>query len=174
METNREKISMAKFACAKFNAEQLKQIRLGIEDGVSVSVYASTNFDAEQMKQMRLALSTDISVYNAIEFAMDRTKGKILSAEMMRNIRNDILNKNINVSLYANPRFDNYQMKEIRLGLCNIGEKFIKYIDEKFDSEQLRQIRLGIESDIDVDVYANPDFNSDQMYEIRLGLMVTK
>ena len=44
------------------------------------------------------------------------------------------LNKNLDVSIYANPEFNEYQMKEIKKGL---------------------------ENNVDVSIYANPNFNWD-------------
>lgn len=168
-----EKPRMAEYACADFSAEQLKEIRLGIEDGVAVELYADTKFNAEQMKEMRLVLSSDPLVYNNIAYCLEhKSTGKLLSADMMRRIRIDMQYNEVDVKDYADPNFDSEQMREIRLGLYNVGKEFKKYISRDLDNEQLRQIRLGLENGVDVELYADPEFDSEQMKQIRIGLML--
>ena len=76
------------------------------------------------------------------------------------------------VSLYANPKFNVYEMQEIRSGLESglSIEQVSLYADERFDWDQMGQIRWGLEKGLDVRLYADPKFDSMQMRQIRYGL----
>ena len=75
----------------------------------------------------------------------------------------------VDVSWYANPKFDSMQMKQIRLGLESKLDVSI-YADPKFDSLQMEEIRLGLESGLDVSEYANLKYDTRQMRQIKKGL----
>lgn len=61
----------------------------------------------------------------------------------MAEIRRGLV-ENLDVSIYAKPEYDAYQMKEIHHGLVE---------------------------NLDVAIYAKPEYGWEQMKEIRLGLM---
>lgn len=67
-------------------------------------------------------------------------------------------------------------MQEIRLLLSNknISNEFIAlYIDPKFNSYELSQIRFGLEDNLtpeQIAIYAKPEFDYHQMYELRKSL----
>ncbi len=65
--------------------------------------------------------------------------------------------------------FNYEQMQEIRQGLKQ-GVDVSIYANPKFDDDQMRQIRKGLEKELDVSIYANPEFNWEQMEQIRLDL----
>lgn len=76
-------------------------------------------------------------------------------------IRNG-LESGVDVSVYANSKFDELQMMQIRFGLAdrlNVSE----YADPKFDGRQMREIRGGLKSGVDITVYADPKFDSFQI-----------
>ena len=75
--------------------------------------------------------------------------------------------------VYADPKFQFPQMFEIREGLVN-GVDVTKYADLKFSGDQMEQIRWGLEAGLDISKYADPKFSAGQMDEIRLGLENTK
>ena len=79
------------------------------------------------------------------------------------------LEDGLDISMYADPKFNREQMKEIRLGLKE-GLDVSKYADPKFDWEQMLETTLGLECGLDVSKYADPKFNKWQMKQIRLGL----
>ena len=81
------------------------------------------------------------------------------------------LEEGLDVSKYANPKFDFNQMAEIRKGLKQ-GIDISKYADPKFDWFQMEQIYEGLNQDLDISIYANPEFNWEQMREIRYGLQL--
>ena len=105
------------------------------------------------------------------------------------------LNSNINVNLYANPKFSASFMRNIKealllgfnldnIDLSLFNEEQFKYIcygledkldiswyaNPEFSDLQMEEIFLGLENNIDVSHYANPEFDWLQMKEIRLGL----
>lgn len=79
------------------------------------------------------------------------------------------LKSGIDVSQYADPRFDYAQMEEIREGLED-GFDVSWYADPKFDSDQMNAIRIGLICGVDVSAYADPKFKDSQMHQIRRGL----
>ena len=74
------------------------------------------------------------------------------------------------MSIYADPRFDSFQMQQIEYGL-EVGIDVSIYADPKFDSWQMSAIRGGLEDGLDVSIYAKPELSSEQMTEIRLNLL---
>lgn len=61
------------------NAEQMREIRLGMEKGVDTKQYSWPAYDAEQMKQLRLGLEKGFDITNY--------KNPHFSAEQMYNLR---------------------------------------------------------------------------------------
>lgn len=61
-------------------------------------------------------------------------------------------------------------MRQIKEGLES-GVDVSIYADPKFDSRQMWSIKLGLEGDLDVSIYADPKFDPLQMEQIRLGLV---
>lgn len=61
------------------------------------------------------------------------------------------------------------QKEEIRKGRRS-GVDVSVYADPKFDGWQMREIRKGLESGVDVGIYADPKVYGWRMLEIRLGL----
>lgn len=79
------------------------------------------------------------------------------------------IDKNLDISQYANPQFEWYHMEEIRLGL----EKRLdvtKYSNPKYNFFQMREIRIGLELGVDVSPYINSEFDDMQIRMIREGL----
>lgn len=79
------------------------------------------------------------------------------------------LEQGLDVSIYANPEFGYYQMKEILLGLEE-GLDVTVYAKEAFTAAQMEMIRIGLERGLDEKYYANPEFDVLQIGEIQLGL----
>lgn len=72
----------------------------------------------------------------------------------------------MDVSVYANPKFDGWQMAQIRWGLEE-GLDASVYADPRLDQYQMEQIRLGLGQGLDVSVYADPKFDEKKMFGIR-------
>lgn len=77
---------------------------------------------------------------------------------------------NANVAIYANTKYRDNQMRQIRFGLEK-GLDVSHYADPKFKWKQMCQIREGLESGVDVSIYADPKFSELQMNAIRIGLV---
>lgn len=94
------------------------------------------------------------------------------------------LESGIDVSKYADPKFSDEEMAEIRKELTNknleknqVSKKEKAHINkdvninfDSFDIGQQKQIKWGLESNIDVTKYANPKFDSYKMEQIRWKL----
>ena len=61
----------------------------------------------------------------------------------------DIMAKGLDISKYADPKFNDLQMWQIRQGL-EAGLDVSKYANPKFDYLQMEQIRLGLEAGLDI------------------------
>ena len=61
------------------------------------------------------------------------------------------------------------QMKEIREGLED-GLDVSIYADPKFDDYQMTELRLGLWHGIDASTYANPEYSALEMSEKRIEL----
>jgi len=59
------------------------------------------------------------------------------------------LEKNLNVSIYANPDFNESQMFEIRAGLKENLDVLL-YAKPEFDWKQMEQIRLDLKDNLDI------------------------
>ena len=107
------------------------------------------------------------------------------------------LENNLDVSIYANPRFSSFQMYTIRTGLeenldvsiyakecfdesqmlflkyalgdncCLDKEKILIFAKPEFDENQMGEISLGLQANIDTTIYANPRFDWKQMKAFR-------
>ena len=101
-------------------------------------------------------------IKNKKEIIKERTKKKM--NKMYNNLNVDNLMK---TEMFN--QFNEKQQEEIRLGLEKNIEVSI-YANSNFNFLQMRQIRLGLEKDLNVSIYAKSKFNSWQMEEIREGL----
>lgn len=148
---------------SKHNAEQMVEIRLGLESGVDVSLYGNPKFNHDQMKQIREGLENGLDVNDVTIYADPK-----FSKEQMFMIRLG-LEKDLNVSIYADPKYNYKQMAEIREGLKD-GLDVSAYADPKYDWEQMAAIYQGLKDGLDVSVYTDMKYDGDQMHELYLGL----
>lgn len=65
--------------------------------------------------------------------------------------------------------FNKSQLHTIKMGLWHDIDVSI-YANPKYDWKQMQEIRIGLQNGIDVSIYADPMYNSSQMYAIRKGL----
>ena len=92
-------------------------------------------------------------------------QGKI---NKMNKIYNNLSIENLIKTDWFN-QFDEYQQLEITEGLEDNLDVSI-YANSKFNSNQMWQIREGLEDSLDVSVYAIPEYHWTQMEQVRLGL----
>lgn len=78
------------------------------------------------------------------------------------------------VSIYAKPEFDEFQMEQIRTGFESglSVEQVSVYAKPEFNEYQMREIRCGFNEGLSIEqvsVYAKPEFTCVQMSEIESG-----
>ena len=79
------------------------------------------------------------------------------------------INRNIDISLFSNPKYDWRQMREIMKGIEDKLDVSI-YTSIDFNWEQMEQIRYGLMEGIDASKYAWKDYSVKQMSVIRSAL----
>lgn len=140
---------------------EIKEIVTGLKNGVDASKYANPAFGWREMQIIRLGLQQGIDVTGISDIKrMDRYQ--IL--EVQKGIKSGI-----DVTPYANHKYDHRQMEMIRIGLER-GLDVSQYTNLDLNGSQMEQIRLGLDENVDVALFNNPRFNSAQMEQIRLGL----
>ena len=72
----------------------------------------------------------------------------------------------VDISIYAKPEFDDWQMCQIRDGLEDNLDVSI-YAKIGFNWEQMNVIREGLKDNVDVSIYAKPEYSGEEMEEIR-------
>lgn len=127
----------------QLNIAQLNAIMRGIIDKVDVSIYYDPQFHASQMEFLEKCL---VNGEDVSKFA-----------------------KGVDISRYADPKYDNRQLSEIYAGICE-NLDVSRYDNEAFEAEQMWELRLGLKHGIDISVFNNPKFAFNQMDEIRQGL----
>ena len=102
-----QQLPLEKFAKLS-DHRRMREVRLGLEEGVDISPYAANEFDWLQREEIFEGLShrLDVSMYAYPDF----------DSRQMREIRLG-LESDIDVSRYAYPDCDWQEMREIRLSL---------------------------------------------------------
>ena len=103
------------YAKPGYDALQMKEIRLGLEDGIDVSYYTNPVLFCKEMEQIRKEL-LNRKQNNKSNDDFD-VEPKYYYSQLKEIFAG--LDNNINVSIYADPKFTSDQMREIRLGLEN-------------------------------------------------------
>ena len=85
----------------------------------------------------------------------------------------DGLQADLDVSWYANPKFDWQQMRDIKWGLEKKLDVSI-YANPEFNWSQMDEIRIGLYHEVDVSIYAKPEIDYWKMKKIRMGLINKK
>lgn len=104
----------------------------------------------------------------AAEDEMYEYDGKLFDWRQMNVIKAG-LNRGLDVSIYADPKFNEWHMYAILEGLEQGIDPSI-YANPEFSYPQMREIREGLVSGVDVNIYADPKYSWDQMAQIRKGL----
>lgn len=73
---------------------------------------------------------------------------------------------------YKKMGFNKQQLEQIKYGLKDglTDEQISIYANPEFDDGQMNEIRYGLSLGLDVSRYAKPEFKSDVMISIRIGL----
>ena len=85
------------------------------------------------------------------------------------------LEKDLDVSFYADPKFNLVQMREIKNLLeynkvKNTNLDVSKIAKARYSANQMYEIKAGLVNKIDTTIYENPELDSDQMQLIRIAL----
>ena len=62
------------------------------------------------------------------------------------------------------------QIQQVKAAAQHLSLIHIFFVNEGFDEYQLREIRLGIEHCVDITKYLLHEYTGDQMKQLRLGL----
>ena len=163
---------------------QLRQIQLGLREGVDVSFYAKPEYDWFQMEEIREGLKAglDVSVYAKpqvpYETMREIRKGMLsgialasymnLKAPVIRELRKARESK-VNILKYVSQGYDAQQLRQIRHALEQ-GVDLEEYLSKDYRAASLEQILIGLVHGVDVSLYAQPFYRWRQMREIRKGL----
>lgn len=141
-----------------FTKEQFRQIRLGEKHQVDVTKYWDIRLRAEQMKQLRLMLEDGVDIqhlgYASPDITVDKLeelrkthKGgyapnynwKLMNAGQMREIRLG-MEKGVQTTEYSWPAYGAEQMKQLRLGLQQEFD-ISGYKNPHFTAKQMYNLR---------------------------------
>lgn len=81
------------------------------------------------------------------------------------------LRNNFDVSIYARPEYNLWQMHQICDGLEHCRDVSL-YADPQFNEHQMEMINNGLRNGIDASIYADPRFDWRQMNVILRGLLI--
>lgn len=103
-----------------FDDWQMYEIRKGLEEGVDVTKYADPKLTDEEMAEIRKGFNVgDVEKNQTLEVKEENINKNIninsnsFSIGQQRQIEWGLENK-VDVSKYADPKFNSYQMEEIR------------------------------------------------------------
>ncbi len=136
----------------QYRGESLKEIRLGLQEGLDVSRYASLEYGWEQMREIRLGLEARVNtaIYEK----------PLYNARQMREIRLG-LEEGLDVSYYSSMVYSSREMRMRRRAIASVVSK-----DAHADVEQaLKGVGQGINTS---SVTAVPEMTKEE--QIRKGL----
>lgn len=148
------------YADREYDWFQMEQICLGLQDSVAIKQYAFKNYSHETMKQIRLAQHSFIDLQPYIQ--------KGFRGGELEKIRL-ALEENLDIDHWINEEYRKEQIMEIRLGLLQ-GLDVSIYGNDQYNWLQMKEIRTGLENRVDVSLYTNVWYTHQQMKEIRIGL----
>ncbi len=141
-----------------FTKEQFRQIRLGEKHRVDVTKYWDIRLSAEQMRQLRLMLEDGVDIqrlgYTSPEMAVEKLEElrlthkigyapnynwKLMNAGQMREIRLG-MEKGVKTTEYSWPAYNAEQMKQLRLGMQQ-GFDISGYKNPHFTAKQMYNLR---------------------------------
>ena len=160
----RASVPVSKYASLNFKAEQMHEVRLGLENGINVSFYCMPEaLTAKEMRLVRLCMMSGFQPTTSGAAVVAETKKFQMIAVARRYQYKD--------SIFRDFLFDGEQAEEICRGRKNgLHAELVLLVNPSFSSAQMREIRLGLEKGVDAESYSLADYSSAQMREIRLGL----
>lgn len=128
----------------------------------NVLLYLDDNYECEDCPSLEevytldMYLSHDIKDLDLSAFDYEQL------LEIHKGLKNDV-----DVRLYANPKYHWSRMEIIREVLEDYGIDVSKYVEAGFTENEIDEIREGLEAGIDVSAYADIFLHHDEMREIR-------
>ncbi|MCR5675216.1 MAG: FapA family protein [Lachnospiraceae bacterium] len=121
-----------KYINRQYRGESLKEIRLGVKEGLDVTRYASVDYSWEQMHEIRLGLEARVPT--------QYYEKPLYRAQQMREIRKG-LEKGLDVSYYTSMVYSSKEMRIRRLAMQKVMDQKSQ---EKSIDEALRDVGQGI------------------------------
>lgn len=128
----------------------------------NVLLYLDDNYECEDCPSLEevytldMYLSHDIKDIDLSVFDYEQL------LEIHKGLKNDV-----DVRLYANPKYHWSRMAIIREALEDYGIDVSKYVEAGFTENEIDEIREGLENGVDVSIYADIYLHHDEMREIR-------
>lgn len=145
---------------------QINNVLLYLDDGYECKDYNSSfisnteKYNAlSRIYILNMYLSHDIKDLDLNVFNYEQL------LEIYKGLKNDV-----DVKIYANPKYHWEDMSKIREELENCEIDISKYVGVGFSDNELYEIKKGLESGVDVSVYADINLTADEMYELRIKL----
>ena len=114
-----------------------------------------------------MKLMTSLSFDNLIEFYQNKHNTRFNNSRI--TALKCIFAKGVDISRYADPKYDHRQLSEIYAGICENLDVSL-YDHEAFDADQMWELRQGLKDGLDIIVYRDADYSNVHMSYIRQGL----
>lgn len=184
VEGQRENVDVSIYAHPEYLAIQMRQIRLGLSQGLLVAYYAKPDFDWFQMEEIRLGLAHGVNVSSyakpeisyavmrqlrlGLEQGIDLASFEGFAPGILREVRLALVD-HVDLRTYIRLGYVEEQLAQIRL--AKKAELSIdRYLHLSLRGASICEIRLGLEQGLDVSLYASEEMSWQQMREVRLGL----
>ena len=168
-------MDISKYNNLNYNFAQMKQIRLGLKEGLDLSNYAKIGFDSLQMKEIRLGLLNKVKVSKYAKKEINWKEMRELRFDLMeeKQLSNFALIKRKLKQKNVNQKEKNKCLTyEEAIKLCELEEQEIseEYEAGKFLFIAKTNILKDLERELDVSWHLNSEFNFSQFVEISRGL----
>lgn len=111
-----------------------------------------------------MKLMTSLSFENLIEFYQH--KHNVRFNNITINTLRCMLDKGVDISKYADPKYSHQQLSEIYVGMCENLDVSL-YDDGSFDAEQMWELRRGLKHGLDISAYNHSNYSNVHMSYIR-------
>lgn len=128
----------------------------------NVLLYLDDNYESDDYANLEEVYTLDMYLSHDIKDIKLRFFNYEQLLEIHKGLKNDV-----DVRLYANPKYHWSRMAIIREVLEDYGIDVSKYVEAGFTEKEIDEIREGLENGVDVSIYADIYLHHDEMHEIR-------
>lgn len=128
----------------------------------NVLLYLDDNYESDDYANLEEVYTLDMYLSHDIKDIKLRFFNYEQLLEIHKGLKNDV-----DVRLYANPKYHWSRMAIIREALENYGIDVSKYVEAGFTEKEIDEIRKGLENGVDISIYADIYLHHDEMREIR-------